>query len=165
MIICNHCDEELFGEEPDYCPNCGGEWTQGGYTEEEIQENVERRIEIAVDLLEQHPYTVNTWSSAIGRELTASFKLDNPDTDIFETMLGLEEYGAYWIDSDEREYVDDNGLVVVRGWDVPHKYFYFEKDGEEVPFTEWSDDYEWDIGSWQQTIEEFLNEAGWSKDD
>lgn len=165
MIICNECNEEMYREAPDYCPNCGEKWTQGGYNQEEIQENVERRIEIAVDLLEQHPHVVETWSTPVAREFGACFKQVCPDTDTIEIMLELEEYGTWWINSDEREYVEDNGLVVEREWDVHNEYFYLEKDGEEVPFTEWSDDYEWDIGSWEQTIEEFLNEAGWSKDE
>lgn len=133
------------------------------HTDEEIQENIERRIELAIELLEDHPYVVNTWHSNPGRELSASFKQVNPDTDILDAMLGIEEYGTWWMNTEKREYVEDNGLVVERGWDVPHEYHCLTKDGEEVPFTEWSDDYEWTTGSWQQTIEEFLEEAGYTK--
>jgi len=133
------------------------------YTEEEIRENVERRIEVAVDLLEDHPYVIGTWSSLAAREFSAFFTQVDPDTDMLEGMLDLECYGTWLVNGSEKDYVNEDRLLVERGWDVPFEYHSLKKNGEKAPFTEWSENYEWTTGIWQRSIEEFLEDAGWSK--
>lgn len=133
------------------------------YTEDEIRENVGRRIEIAIELLEDHPHVVGTWCSKMGGEICAGFDLVNPDTDVMESMLSLDLAHETLKHGSEVEVYDYPDVVFEITWDVNQEYFCLEKNGEEVPFTEWSDNYEWDIGSWQNTINEFLEKAGYSR--
>lgn len=135
------------------------------HTDEEIEENIDRRMKIAIELLEDHPYVVDTWVAPLGLEFGAYFKQVNPETKLFEMMLGVDAHKTFLVNSDKRGGAEDNGIVVHRVWDVKNEYHCPAKGGKEVPFTHWSDDYEWTTGSWQRTIEEFLNDAGYEKVD
>lgn len=127
------------------------------YTEEEIRENMAERVELANELLQDHPHAVNTWVSDLSMELDADFKSVNPDTDELETLLGLERWSTVLKANDDSE------LVMGVGWDVTEEYVCLKEDGEEVPFSRWSDDYDWPLAEYERSIEDVLEEAGWDK--